>query len=188
MSPSTTFGIRIPEDLMREIDAYQDTAKLASRSEAVLRLVRQGLPKHRETTPAAPASQDRASGAAANRWGHATSRKIANILGARETSTTSNDFELDGLPVTIRCARIGNNQVGLYDTVRDRVAFIIAAFQQREGHFELYRLTPELWAKNCNDVAASNPNHGRLTMSNRSRFRQFGESLGEIQIEEQTDD
>jgi hypothetical protein len=177
-------GIRIPEDTIRKIDAFQKDHNLASRSAAILSLIVRGMPKSAATAELPPVGgrQDQASGAAANRWGHVTARQIAEILGAEETSTTSNEFELDGLPVTIRCASVGNNQVGLTNGMRDRVAFVVAAFQRREGHFELYRMTPAVWSGHANEASKGATVRGRLTYNNLARFRQFGESLGEIEL------
>ena len=49
-------------------------------------------------------TQDRSSGAAADRWGRETARQIASEIGATMLSHRSNEALLSGQKVVIKCA------------------------------------------------------------------------------------
>lgn len=182
MTQSRSLGVRVPEYLLPLIDQFQKDNEYLSRSESIVELLKLGLSKRMKNMDT-QASQDQASGARASKWGHVTSRKIATVLGAKELSKTSNEFELDGKRVTIRCARPRTSSVGLTNAMRNRIDVIIAAFQQNEGHFNLLRVSPEDWDKYCRKVTENHQNHGRVTLLSRSNCQQIGEDMGEVEID-----
>jgi hypothetical protein len=55
-------------------------------------------------------TQDRASGAAADKWGRETARKIASKIGAVMKGRTSNEAQLDGETIVIKCAASATEQ------------------------------------------------------------------------------
>ena len=183
MTKSKSLGVRVPVELLPLIDSFQEENKLLSRSETIVELIKHGLSERIENM-ILQKGQDQESGARASKWGHVTSRKIAEVIGAKEISKTSNEFELDGERVTIRCARPRTSSVGLTNAMRERIGGVIAAFQQNEGQFNLLRVSPDDWDKHCRKVTENHQNHGRVTLLSRSICQQIGEDMGEVEIEE----
>ncbi len=180
MTISTSLGIRVPEDLLALIDGYQETSGLVSRSEAVVDLIRSGLFQKSGSWSGGKPN----TGARAGKWGHMTSRRIADKLGGKELSKTANEFDIDGKRVTIRCARPRTTSVGLTNAMAERIDEIIAAFQQDDGSFSLHRISPEDWYKHCRKVTENHQNHGRVTLLSRALCRKIGADMGEIKIDE----
>jgi hypothetical protein len=91
--------------------------------------------------------QDSESGAKANIYGKKTSRLIAKKIGATPLTENSNEFALDGLLITIRCAHKGNLQVGVTKEMLRRIDKVIAAFEIEKDVYELYEMSPCLYKK-----------------------------------------
>ena len=180
---SQSLGVRIPDKLLNGIDDFREKHSLGSRTEAIVELIEAGL-NETACIGTTYTSQDQTSGARANHWGRDTAQKIGQILGAKSISNKSNEFDLDGNRITIRCAKSRTNRVGLYNTMRDRVTFVIGAFQTDEGYFHLLRITPSEWKTHAHGASPSNPNIGRISFVSRSTFHQIGEDLGEVDIED----
>src|SRR5438105_967142 len=71
-------------------------------------------------------SQDRESGARANAWGRSKSKEIALALNATQLSSNSNECTLGEERVVIKCARRGNNKIGVPYKMLPRIARVIA--------------------------------------------------------------
>ncbi len=183
MVSSKSLGIRIPEEILEGINQYQSEKMISSRSVAIVDLIQFAL-EEKLNRKMETSSQDRLSGAKAGRWGLVTSRLIAELLGGSPLSDNSNEFELDGERITIRCAKPRTTSVGLTNAMRERVAYIIAAFQSNEGHFNLYRISPEDWHEHANETTENHQNHGRVTLLSRSVCQRIGEDIGEVDIDE----
>lgn len=123
--------------------------------------------------------QDRTSGARANLYGHETARFIARHLGAQPLTSHSNEFELNGQRVTIRCARRRTTSVGVTYGMLDRVERVIAAFEQETGSYRLYALLPNTYRKRSRDSKGE----GRVGLVSRQVFYDEGDDLGEVGVE-----
>ena len=170
---SHPIALRIDGELLTALDDYAATSGL-SRAAAVKRLVEDGLRR------IGYRPQTQRTGAEAAERGKSKSRVIADLIGATSTSSTSNEFILDGQPVTIRYASTANKRFGCYDNVRDRVKAIICAHEVKDGRFSLFRISSELWRQHGREASSGNPNRGRITFMSLSDLKRHGESLGEV--------
>src|SRR5436190_9748452 len=83
-------------------------------------------------------SQDRNSGAEAAEWGRATARKIADALGARSTSHTSNEATYNAKRVVIKTAHQKTTSVGGTYEMLKRLVDVIAAWEVARGMNSVY--------------------------------------------------
>ena len=169
---SNTITARVSPAVQNALDEYA-AAQAVSRSEAIANVLHLGL----ETLghpPIVEQNQSQSSGAAAGRWGRKTARAIGAAQRWRRVSAHGNEFELaDGSTGTLKTARAGKNSVGVYDSVRDRVDFILGAFEIEDGagRFLIYTITPEQWEEHATQASRNNPNRGKITFLTRSKFK-----------------
>jgi len=126
--------------------------------------------------------QNRESGIRANEYGRITARKIAVTLGAISTSQTSNEFELDGRRITIRCARSTTTNCGVPFKMLERVDSIFGAIEQENGTYEIYELSPKVFAENMRDTRSQGPSAGKIGLVNRSLFVNQGRYLHTVEL------
>ena len=126
--------------------------------------------------------QNRESGARANEYGRTTSRKIAATIGAISTSQTSNEFELDGKKITIRCARSKTTKFGMPFKMLDRVDSIFGAIEQDNGSYEIYELSPKVFAEYMRDTRSKGPSAGKVGLVNRSIFINQGRYFRTVEL------
>ena len=73
--------------------------------------------------------QDQESGARAVKYGLQTARKIAQELGgAKIGNARSNEYEVSGRKIVIKCARLNTKSVGVPYRLLDSVAAIFGSF------------------------------------------------------------
>lgn len=124
-------------------------------------------------------TQNRDTGAEAARFGHTAAALIAEKIGAKKLTSNSNEFEWNGEHVTIRTARLGNNQVGvLYDMLK-RVQFVIAAFEIAPNDFELLSLSPEIFQSAMRD---SKTGKGRVGLVQKKVFAEKGQFVRRVKL------
>ena len=126
--------------------------------------------------------QNRESGARANEYGRVTARKIAATIGAISTSQTSNEFELGGKKITIRCARSTTTNFGVPFKMLDRVDSIFGAIEQENGTYEIYELSMKTFAENMRDTRSKGPSAGKVGLVNRSLFISQGRYLRTVEL------
>lgn len=126
--------------------------------------------------------QNRESGARAKEYGRITARKIAATLGAISSSQTSNEFELDGRKITIRCARYTTTNFGMTFKMLERVDSIFGAIEQENGTYEIYELSPKVFAENMRDTRSQGPSAGKVGLVNRSLFVSQGRYLRTVEL------
>ena len=126
--------------------------------------------------------QNRESGAQANEYGRVTARKIADAIGAIPTSQTSNEFELDGRKITIRCARPTTTNFGVSFKMLERVESILGAIEQDNGTYKMYELSPKEFAENMRDTRSKGPSAGKVGLLNRSLFLNQGRYLRTVEL------
>jgi hypothetical protein len=185
-TPAT--GIRIPSEVLAAVEMYRKRDLLPDRSEAIVRLLRIGLDRVKVPIAIRVANggtgQNAESGREAAKWGSTTGPKIAAKLGFTRLSATGSEFkDSKGQRVSIRCARRGNNQVGLLNDMRDRIDYVIGAFEAEDGGFDLYKASVALWAKHARPGSPGSRMGSKLTLLTRGRLEQFGTSMGRIHID-----
>lgn len=112
--------------------------------------------------------QDRESGAAANKFGRETARKIAKAIGAKMVETNSNRCTLDGRNLVIKCARLKTSYIGLSYKMLDQIEGIIAAFENERGAYDLYQLKAAGMMSRLRPTASTGPAAGRVGLLRKS--------------------
>ncbi|OHB75936.1 MAG: hypothetical protein A2Z25_17270 [Planctomycetes bacterium RBG_16_55_9] len=93
-------------------------------------------------------TQNRETGAAANEFGKNAARKIAQQLQLKRASKVSNEVSYNGQRAVIKSAHLGNHYIGVTLNRLDRIDLIIAAFENTDGHFDLYTLDTRTFKDN----------------------------------------
>jgi hypothetical protein len=127
-------------------------------------------------------SQDRTSGAAANRWGRETARQIASEIGASMQRRGSNEALLNGKRVVIKCAAPATASVGVSYKMLDTLDSVIGAFQLDDGSFELWELDPKQFAAAMRETRSRGPSAGKVALVSKSVFLSHGKSLCRVRI------
>ena len=122
--------------------------------------------------------QNAKSGAEANEYGHETSRLIAKQINAVSVSSKSNEFAFEGRLITIRCARKGNQQVGVLYGMLDRIDSIVAAFEIAKCIYELYEMTPAIYKIYMRDSKKEQ----RIGLVTKKQFIKLGRPLSTVRI------
>lgn len=177
----TAFGIRMEKKLLADVDKFASTQG-QSRSMAIERLTATGLVAVQSKKVPYQDNQDQESGAAAAQWGRKTGPRIAQYFGGEQVKPNVNEFIFDGDLVAIKVASPTNTQIGVYNTVRDRVSAIWGAFQTKDDTFEIFQMTPKSWKELAREAAKSNPNYGKLTFVNVSSFRKHGQEVAVVKM------
>lgn len=129
-------------------------------------------------------TQDRASGAAANKWGRATARAIAAEIGAIMKGLSSNEAVFDGRTVVIKCAATSTDSVGVTFKMLDQLDSIIGAFQRDDGSFELWSLSPEKFREAMRHTSSRGAAAGKVGIVRRSAFERSGMRLARIRVDQ----
>ena len=115
--------------------------------------------------------QDRESGAAAVEYGLETARRIAKFLGAKKIGNLrSNEYDLEGKRVVIKCARATTKSVGVLYHMLTRLDAVIGCFETEAGSYELYKMTPEMYTKNMRPTRSKGASSGRVGIVRKSTF------------------
>jgi hypothetical protein len=128
-------------------------------------------------------TQDRVTGAAANKWGQTTARGIASKIGAIMNGRTSNEATLDGKTVVIKCAAKATDSVGVTFMMLDRLDSIIGAFQLYDGSFELWSLSTEIFRQEMRDTRSKGSSAGKVGLVRRDFFEKSGRLLGRVTLD-----
>jgi predicted DNA binding CopG/RHH family protein len=126
--------------------------------------------------------QDRESGARANKYGRETAQKIAEKVGAKSISKTSNEFELQDRKITIRCARHSTNSLGVTYKMMERIDYIFAALEQENGEYEIYEFNPLIFEKNMRETKSKGAAAGKVGLVRKIVFVNEGKYLRSVTI------
>jgi len=85
-------------------------------------------------------SQDQASGAKGNQYGHETARKIARVIQAVMTGEVSNGARFRGKLVVIKCASKNTSSIGVTFAMQESISEVVAALEQKDGQYKVYSL------------------------------------------------
>ena len=114
--------------------------------------------------------QNRESGARANEYGRETAKEIAKKIGAKSISKISNEFELQGRKITIRCAKHSNDSLGVTYKMLERIDAIFAALEQENGKYELYEISPSMFKKNMRETKSKGAAAGKVGLVRKNVF------------------
>ena len=115
--------------------------------------------------------QDKISGAAAVEYGLETARRIAKSLGAKKIGNLrSNEYDLDGKRIVIKCARVTTNSIGVPYHMLERLDAVIGSFETEPRTYQLYEMTPKMYKENMRPTGSKGASSGRVGMVRKSTF------------------
>jgi len=123
-------------------------------------------------------TQDRASGAAGNRYGREMAALVARLLGTHLTSFRSNEADFGGRRVVIKCAAPKTDQVGVVTTMLDRVDFILGAFEEEDGSIKVWALPTETFKTKMEESRSASHRPGTLMKVRNRAFLQQNDLVG----------
>ena len=122
--------------------------------------------------------QDRETGAAANQFGRKAARKIADYLSVRLLSKRDNKIIYKNKTAVIKSARYKNPYIGITLKMLEQIDCVIAALQNPDGAFDLYRLEANTFKYNYR-ISVS----GKIALVKRNVFSEKGEYLDTLCID-----
>jgi len=128
-------------------------------------------------------SQDRSSGAAADRWGRETARRIASQIGATMQRRGSNEALLNGQNVVIKCAAVATDSVGVTYSMLESLDAVIGACQLDDGSFELWSLKSDQYKSTMTGTRSRGPSAGKVGKVRKSFFLKYGEPIGRVRLD-----
>lgn len=129
-----------------------------------------------------PMPQNQLTGAAGNAFGRDTAPKIARAIGATMSRPGSNEAHWKGRRVVIKCAKYGNNRVGVTYQMIETVDAILAAFQRSDGRFEMFELDPQTYQRTMIETRSTGPSAGKVGQVSRATFQSLGKHLGAVSV------
>jgi len=108
--------------------------------------------------------QDRKSGAAANKYGYAMAAKVARLLGMQLLSRNSNEVDLNGKRIVVKSARYKTSEIGISRAMLSRVQGIIAALEDKDGKYTLYRVNPKWYRTEMSPSRSNSPSAHEIMM------------------------
>jgi hypothetical protein len=126
--------------------------------------------------------QDRESGARANEYGRKTAKKIGTKLGAKSISKIGNEFVLDSRKITIHCARYRTNDIGVTYKMLRRIDAVLAAFQQKNGDYKLYEISPKKFKQNMRETKSRGNAAGKVGLVRKSFFVNQGKFVSVVKL------
>lgn len=127
-------------------------------------------------------NQTSASGAQASEWGHRCARALATLLGASAPQGNSNECDLNGQRVVIKCAHVNTDSVGVTYLMLERLDAVIGAFEVDGGEYEIWRLPSEIHRAEMTGTRSQGPSAGKVGIVKRRVFQTYGTSLGKHTI------
>ncbi len=128
--------------------------------------------------------QDRESGAEASQFGHECGERIAIALGSRLRSGASNECQVNGERVVIKCARRDTSKVGISHHMLTKLDAVLGAFEEPDGSYRVLRLPAQRCATLMQQAptASKGPSSGKVGMVNRGVFEQEGTLVKVVRV------
>ncbi|MCD1409661.1 hypothetical protein IOC44_08845 [Vibrio vulnificus] len=127
-------------------------------------------------------TQNQLSGAAANDWGRQIARIIAEKLGTSISSKMSNECIYKDSRVVIKSAKVDTDSVGVTYKMLERLDFVIGAFQQESGEFELFQLPVSIFERHMRATASKGAAKGKVGIVRQTVFEDQGKNLGSVTV------
>jgi hypothetical protein len=124
------------------------------------------------------------SGAAASQFGHECGERIAIAPGTRLRCGASNECEVNGERVVIKCARKDTTKVGVSYNMLTKLDAVLGAFEEPNGSYRVLRLSAQRCATPMQQAptASRGPSSGKVGMVNRAVFEQEGTLVRVVRI------
>ena len=119
-------------------------------------------------------SQDRESGAEANRYGRDCAARIAAAVGARKLHGNSNECSYQDQLVSIHCARSRTTSVGATYKTLNHVSAIWGAFELDSGSYSVWSLSVQDFQANMRPTASKGASSGKVGIVHRGVFERVG--------------
>ena len=124
--------------------------------------------------------QTKVTGIAADKWGRSMAKKVAQFLGTEILSPKSNEIELQGERLVIKCAHKNVPQIGLSLAMLNRVDGIIAAFEDKKGKYSLYRISPSWYKGNMVPSLSTSHSAHKVKMAPCKAVRKTGRFIAKM--------
>lgn len=125
--------------------------------------------------------QNKITGSAAVEFGHEMAKMIAKFLDTELLSANSNEIIFEGERFVIKSAHRKTSSIGITVTMFGRLQGIIAAFENDEGRYTLYKVdlkrSPPLQM-----VLSQSSGHknNKVIKISRKSIQKYGETIGNI--------
>jgi hypothetical protein len=129
-------------------------------------------------------SQNKQSGADANKYGRETARLIMKELSTKPISKTSNECLLNGRQMVIKCSRVDTKQVGVSYVMLERLDGIIGAFETDMGNYELYEISPDIFKGNMLETRSTGASAGKVGLVLQKIFEEKGRFMQSVRLRE----
>ncbi len=127
-------------------------------------------------------TQDSISGAQASAWGRRCARALAPLLGASDPQGNSNECELNGQRVVIKCAHVKNNSVGVTYLMLEQLDAVIGAFEIETGEYDIWSLPSDIYRAEMTGTRSTGPSAGKVGNVKRTVFQTYGTALGRVAL------
>ena len=127
-------------------------------------------------------SQDKQSGADANKYGRDTARLIMKELLTEPISKISNECFLDGRLVAIKCSRVNTKQVGVSYKMLERLDSVIGAFETDTNIYDLYEISPDTFKENMRETRSTGAAAGKVALVTQKIFEDEGKFIQTVKL------
>lgn len=124
--------------------------------------------------------QDQETGAAANAYGRETARRIAAAVGAKILGRSSNEAELNGMRVVIKCARAKTTSVGVTYQMQKHIHAVVGAFEEPDGAYKVFSLPMATFAKAQRPTQSKGAAAGKVGLVSRAVFESSGTLIASV--------
>ena len=126
--------------------------------------------------------QDQDTGAAGDAFGRQTAPLIAKGIGAELIGTESNEARYRGARVVIKCAGPKTSSVGVTYMMLERLDKVIAAFQRKDGSFDVTALPAQVFKAEMRETRSRGASAGKVGLVSKKIFEDKGERLGKFRV------
>jgi hypothetical protein len=124
--------------------------------------------------------QDRESGAKASQYGRDYGKKIMDAIGAKAVKPGSNECLLGNELLSVHCARIKTDRVGVTYKALERVSAVLGAFEQEDGSYIVWRMPKNRYTELMTGTKSLGPSKGRVGMVKRIDFERYGSRFANV--------
>ena len=124
--------------------------------------------------------QNQTTGAVANKYGPEAAQLVAGTLGTKLAGTRSNEAELHGRRVVIKCARLKTSSVGVTYEMQKTLDEVLGAFEIEPGKYEVFALPIETFIKCQRPSRSQGQSAHKVGLVSRSEFVKNGKFLSSL--------